>query len=162
MNQEDAAARKAAHRRLATEGLTEREIAERTRNSQSTVHRDLEGFQRPPTAEEIRAVIEKDPRQYGEASAKLLVLQRRKDSAPPSGPYAGLSPDEMITAANHLTELQQKERGYKTVKGLDGKPTRTMGPYVPTPEREERAAEILRLRKTAARVKYPTRRAAAA
>ena len=77
------------------------------------------------------------------------------------GSMADPTPDEMLAEAKRLTELQQKERGYKTVKGLDGKPTRAMGPYVPTPEREQRAAEILRLRKTAARLKYPTRRVAA-
>jgi hypothetical protein len=157
--------RQAEHRRLATAGLSVREIAESTGNSKSTVARDLEGFERPaaePTEAEIQAVIAEDPDQYGPASARLLVLQRRKDGAEARGGYDGLTPDEMVTAANHLTELQQTERGYRTIKGLDGKPTRIMGPYVPTPEREERAREIGRLRKTAARLRYPGRRVEAA
>jgi hypothetical protein len=67
-----------------------------------------------------------------------------------------VTPDEMIAEANRLTELQRRERGSEPVAGLDGKPSSRPGPYVPTAEGEAQAAEILRLRKTAARVKWPT------
>ena len=44
---ESGTARKEANRRLADEGLSIREIAERTGHPKSTVARDLQGYERP-------------------------------------------------------------------------------------------------------------------
>lgn len=72
-----------------------------------------------------------------------------------------MTPDEMLTEARRLYELQVAERGIQTVK-VDGKTVTRPGPYVPTPEREQRADRIVHLRKTAARLKSPARRVEAA
>lgn len=61
-----------------------------------------------------------------------------------------MTPDEMRAEAKRLYRQQVKERGHRKVI-LHGKPHKAPGPYVPTPEREARAAQIVYLRKAAHR-----------
>lgn len=63
--------------------------------------------------------------------------------------------DEMRAEADRLTELQREHRGFTRGKDLDGKPCLVLGPYVPTEETEARAAQIVNLRRTAARLRHP-------
>jgi len=68
--------------------------------------------------------------------------------------------EAMKARARELTELQKRERGTQPGPEIDGKRTLVPGPYVPTPEREARAREIIGLRKRAARTEHPIRKAA--
>lgn len=65
-----------------------------------------------------------------------------------------MTPDEMLTEASRLTALQRSERGlvpHPSARDENRKPLYIPGPYVATAQREERAREIIRLRKAAAR-----------
>lgn len=59
----------------------------------------------------------------------------------------------MLQEAKRLSDEQVKARGSIPWLGVDGKKTRAPGPYVPTPENEQRARRILHLRRKAARTK---------
>lgn len=61
-----------------------------------------------------------------------------------------MTPEGMLAEANRLVELQREERGYTKGKDLEGEPCLHLGPYVATPEREERARRIGYLRRQAA------------
>lgn len=161
MDQAEIDTRRAQHRELAIEGLTEREIAERTGSTKGTVHRDLEGWELTPREAGLREIMATPPG-YGYAYAVRVLAQREGDALDDAdlGKYAGLSPDEMIAEADRLTKIQREKRGSVPTVGLDGKPSSRPGPYEPTADNEQRAREILALRRTANRAKNPVRRAA--
>ena len=116
---ESGTARREANRRLADEGLSVREISERTGHPKSTVHRDLAGY-------------EPDTR----ASSRKQAAELRRE-------------------AKRLSELQISERGTHPGVDVEGNPVVIRGPYVKTPERESRAAQIVSLRKQAAHLEHP-------
>ena len=61
-----------------------------------------------------------------------------------------------LTKMAHRLYLEQREaRGYVRAKTLEGKPCKLVGPYVHTPENDERAATILAYRRAAARHAHP-------
>jgi len=57
----------------------------------------------------------------------------------------------MLERAKELQAKQVSARGLVDYKGLDGKKIKVIGPYEPTMEHELWAAEIIALRKAAAR-----------
>jgi hypothetical protein len=69
-----------------------------------------------------------------------------------------MTPDEMTAEADRLVKIQREARGSEPCKGLDGKPSSRPGPYDPSPENEQRAAQIVSLRRRAARQKFPINR----
>lgn len=66
------------------------------------------------------------------------------------------NPVALRREADRLTKLQKHERGAVPGPTIEGKKTIISGPYVPTPEREARAGQIIALRKRAARLEFPT------
>jgi hypothetical protein len=67
---------------------------------------------------------------------------------------------KQLYAEARVLYLQQREaRGTVKGKTLDNKPCKLPGPYVPTPENQERAATILHWRRRAAELEHgPVRR----
>lgn len=128
MGQQSGTARKAQHQLLADEGLSVREISEKTGHPKSTVHRDLSDYE-PPTKLPDPALADTDD---------------RKKAA------------EMKAEADRLTQLQRERRGWVPAKDMEGKPCLVLGPCHRTPEMDATAREIGRLRKDAARLLYPT------
>lgn len=66
------------------------------------------------------------------------------------------SESKKLTAqARTLYKLQVQERGLRPGPIVDGKQLVVPGPYVSTPEREQRASRIIDLRKRAAHIDHP-------
>lgn len=62
-----------------------------------------------------------------------------------------VTPDSLRVQANKLVRLQREHRGWVT----NGRGERILAPYAKTPETESRAAQIIDLRKRAARLEHP-------
>lgn len=62
-----------------------------------------------------------------------------------------ISPNILWAKANELVKLQRDHRGYS----INSQGERILAPYKPTPETEARAAQIIDLRKRAARLQFP-------
>lgn len=120
---ESGTARREANRRLADEGLSVREISERTGYPKSTVGRDLQGYV--------------------------------PDTRVPDQRKACEQAQELLTEAASLQALQVADRGTRPGAVIDGKQTVIRGPYEKTPERDQRAAQIIDVRRRAARLEYP-------
>lgn len=63
--------------------------------------------------------------------------------------------DQLISKARRLSDLQVTARGLAPGPVIDGKRTQVRGPFIRTQENEDRARQIIALRRRAAHLAHP-------